>query len=319
MKNTLLNLIKTCVAVIVLIVLSFNSGLASSNKDKRAIIVASIFPLYDFAKEISGPYARVYLLLPPGASPHCWEPRPSDVALLRQADIIILVGPLEPWAHTVFKAIGCKAHFIIRAAQGANLIKKGVGEKCIDPHVWLDFKWDTVIVKRIESALSRLDPVHRTFYKNRANKLVKSLLELDKEYKRTLKSLKIDYLVIAGHGAFSYFCRAYGIKQIALAGISPDAQPTVLRLARIINFIKQHHIRAFFYEETSSRKPALTIEAETGVKAWPLTPAASLTKKEIENHITFLQLMYRNLCVIKRAFNLHSSSHTSSSSPASSS
>jgi len=272
---------------------------------KKPLIVASIFPFYDFAKEISGNYADVDLLLPPGASPHCWEPRPSDVALLKHADVIIIVGPLEPWAKVVLNAIGCKARFIIKAAQGANLIKKGRSNKEIDPHVWLDFKWDTVIVRRIAKALCSIDPLHKDFYQKRAQRLIKELLSLDKQYRTTIKSLRLKYLVVAGHGAFSYLCRAYGIKQVSLCGISPDAQPTVLRLVHIINFIKKHHVKAFFYEETGPKKPAITIEEETGAKAWPLTPAASLTREEIKKHVTFIGLMYKNLDTFKKALELH--------------
>jgi len=286
---------------------------------KKPLIVASIFPFYDFAKEISGSYANVDLLLPPGASPHCWEPRPSDVALLKHADVIIIVGPLEPWAKVVLNAIGCKARFIIKAAEGAPLIKKGSSNKEIDPHVWLDFKWDTVIVRRIAKALCSIDPLHKDFYRKRAQRLIKELLSLDKQYRTTIKSLKLKYLVVAGHGAFSYLCRAYGIKQISLCGISPDAQPTVLRLVHIINFIKKHHIKAFFYEETGPKKPAITIEEETGVKAWPLTPAASLTREEIKRNVTFIGLMYKNLNILKKAFKLHSVSASSASTYTSSS
>ncbi len=293
--------------IYLLIILSFLFYLlpisAYATSYRRPLVVTSIFPFYDFAKEIAGDYAEVSLLLPPGASPHCWEPKPSDVARLKHADIIILVGPLEPWANVVLKAIKCKAHFVIRAAQGANLIKKGHGNKEIDPHVWLDFKWDTVIVKRIAHALCSVDPTHQNFYQKRAQRLIRELLYLDQQYSNTIKSLGLKYLVIAGHGAFSYLCRRYGLKQISLSGISPDAQPTVLRLIHIINFIKKHHIKSFFYEETGPKKPAITIEEETGVRAWPLTPAASLTKEEIKQHVTFLQLMYKNLYYIKRAFN----------------
>ena len=294
-----ITLLVSCIAYL-LLPINASGNYLKTQSFQQPKIVASIFPLYYLAKSVGGNYADVTLLLPPGASPHCWEPRPSDMLLLKDANIILIVGPLEPWANTVLKGSDTRA-VIIRAADGEKLIRVAPGPKGIDPHIWMDFKWDQHITRHICDVLCKIAPQHADYYRKQADRTIEKLRTLDKTYKMVLSRCKNKFLIIAGHGAFGYLARAYGLKQIALSGITPDAMPTAVRMAKIIWFIKKHHIKSFFYEETGPILAAKTIASETGAIPYPLTPAASLTRSEIKSKTSFIGLMYKNLSILKKA------------------
>ncbi len=259
-------------------------------------VVATIFPLYDIAKSICGERAKVRLLLPIGANPHSWEPKPSELIELEKADLVIMVGDdFEPWADKFLSLHkGQGRPFIMRATDGAPVIRHK-GKRAIDPHIWLDFEWDMVLVRRIALTLSRLDPDGEGYYKENASAYNQALSELYKQYKQCLSTCRSKTLVVGGHGAFSYLARAFGLKQVSLYGLSPDARPSPRRMAQVVQIIKSEGVSTIFFEETVTDRLAKVLSRETGAKIMTLAPGASLTKKEIEEGLGFIDLMKKNL------------------------
>ncbi len=266
-------------------------------------VIATVFPLYDMAKGVAGDRAEVTLLLPPGANPHSWEPRPSDMINLQKADLIIMVGAgLEPWAHEIIEKKDKDHPRILKVSDGAPLVilhghdheeeNHGHG---VDPHIWLDFSWDMTIVNRICQTLIELDPEGREVYQRGAQAYKESLDQLIDAYKKGLANCKTRSLVVGGHGAFNYLARAFGLKQVSLYGISPDAQPTPRRMAEVIEIVRREGVKAIFFEETVSDKLARVLARETGARVLTLTPGASLTREQIQAGASFLDLMYENL------------------------
>ena len=112
-------------------------------------VVASIFPLAEFAKNVCGEKGRIEVLLPPGADIHTWRPKPSDLFKLAKADLFIYIGAnLEPWLHDILMAINNPKLQVLEVSKGLSLIdgQEHQGEnhthKTFDPHVWLDFSYD---------------------------------------------------------------------------------------------------------------------------------------------------------------------------------
>ncbi len=263
----------------------------------RPLVVASIFPLYEIAKDVGAPQADVYLLLPPGADPHSWEPTPKDLVRISQADLLFVVGHgLEPWFEDLAKALKQKGHHVIIASQGAPLLSLDKHDHgAVDPHIWLDFKWDAVLARRLGKALAQLDPAHAKEYQHRAQVTAQRFLALDQAYRKALAHCRCRTLVLAGHAAFGYLARAYGLDMLSLAGLSPEAEPTPRALAKVIKLLRQKGITAIFYEHPSSRRFAETLARETGAKVFFLTPGASLTQEEYEKGLSFFALMEENL------------------------
>ena len=266
-------------------------------------VLATIFPLYDMAKGVAGGRAQVSLLLPPGANPHSWEPRPSDMLRIRDADVVIMVGAgLEPWAQELIRQKQNGHPLVLEASEGAPLIHLRAhaheGERHargVDPHVWLDFSWDKVLVDRICAALSDLDPGGRETYERGRDAYKERLDRLISAYREGLSGCASRKLVVGGHGAFNYLARSYGLEQVSLYGLSPDARPTPRRLAEVVELVEKEGIRGIFFEETVSDRLARVIAEETGARILTLSPGASLTQEQIRSGIGFVELMYNNL------------------------
>jgi zinc transport system substrate-binding protein len=274
-------------------------------------VVTSIFPLAEMARAVGGERVTVDLLLPPGSEPHSWAPKPSDMLRLEQADVILLVGAdMEPWAQDLTKTGGKEKAIVIQAAEDAPLLRVGQGRghpeasedheakhqhRGVDPHIWLDFKWDILLVNKIVDIFGTLDPRGAAVFKKDGDAYSKKLGELDRAYETTLASCSGKTMVIGGHAAFGYLARNYRLEQVALFGLSPDASPTPRRMAELTDLIRARDVKAIFFDETASDKLTRTLARETAVRTMVLAPGASLTRDDIDSGTTFIDLMYRNL------------------------
>ena len=262
-------------------------------------IVTTIFPLYEMAKEVAGEKAKVYMLLPPGADPHSFEPRPSDFNKVKEAQLVLMVGAgLDNWVEDIFKALNDSSFHkkILVLSNGAPLIQTAHQHHTeIDPHIWLDFQWDIKFVQKIAQKLSEIDPANTTYFKRNSKAYIQKLKKLDASFRQILAQCSTKTFIVGGHGAFSYLARAYGLKQLSLYGLSPDERPTPKKMVELIKIMRKLGINSIFFEGGVSNKLAKVLSRETGAKIFILHAGASLTKDQLENSVTFIGLMYENL------------------------
>jgi zinc transport system substrate-binding protein len=264
----------------------------------RIRILATIFPLMEFASAVAGDRGEAALLLPPGAEIHTWQPRVSDIRKLGVLDMFLFIGPsLEPWAPEILRTAGgprlrvFEADRALRQAGGPGV---GAGET-LDPHLWLDFGLDLDLVDRIAAVLTEIDPSGRAGFETRAEAYKDKLRRLDAEYRDAFRSCEEKTFVFGGHAAFGYLARRYGLVQIPVYGLSPDAAPTPKALAEIIARARTMRIRTVFFEENVSDKMARLIAREIGADVRVLNPGHNLTPEQFSARVTFLDLMRQNL------------------------
>ncbi|MFZ2054784.1 MAG: zinc ABC transporter substrate-binding protein [Candidatus Aminicenantales bacterium] len=265
--------------------------------------MTSVFPLREFAREIAADRAEVSLLLPPGAGVHTWQPRASDIIRLSLADLFIYVGEgLEPWIPDLLKSLSAPGLRVLALAGSLPLQEQGEGdqEKRHDPHVWLDFGLDLIIVDHITALLSEIDPANAPAFRERAGRLKERIQILDSAYARALDRCASRTLLIAGHAAFGYLAKRYGLDQISIYGLSPDAEATPSRLMTAIEWGKKSRIRAVFTEANASPRMAAVLAKELQVEVLPLHPGANLNRKEWESGRTFFDIMEENLVNLKK-------------------
>ncbi len=259
-------------------------------------VVTTLFPLYDFAKNIGGDKVEVFLLLPPGVEAHSFEPKPSDIAKISEADVFVYTGKfMEPWVEDIIKGVSGKNVKIVDSSVGAKMILEGF----TDPHIWLDFDNAKIIVDNIAQAFSEKDTANTNYYKEKADDYKNALSMLDNEYKTALSSCKNKEIVYGGHYAFGYLARRYGLEYLAAQGVSPDAEPTAQDLIQLVQQIKKNNIQYVFYEELTSHKIAETLASETKAKMLLLSAAHNLTKEDFENKASFISIMEKNLNNLK--------------------
>lgn len=269
-------------------------------------VLTSIFPLEEFAAAVAGDRGEVSLLLPPGAGVHSWQPRPGDIVRLASSDLFISVGSgLEPWLTDILRAIPAGKVRVLEVSRGLALLpasgetqeeaRDGHRQGSRDPHVWLDLDLDQTIVDRIVQALSAINPGSAGYFRTNAEGYKERLRQMDARYREGLRDCSGRRIVIAGHAAFGYLAKRYGLVQTALYGMSPDSQATPGQMMKIIDGCRRAGIRTVFYENSISPDLARTLAAEINGRVLVLSAGHNLTRDEIRQGVTFLDLMEENL------------------------
>lgn len=281
------------------------------NQTGKLKVVASLFPLYDFARTVGGGNVDITLLLPPGVEPHSFEPKPADMVTLSRADIFIYTNRyMEPWAGDILKATDGSRLLIVDAGRGADFLERtgggfadeGKSEESgqvsgegADPHIWLDFSNAKMMVDTIRDAFITRDPAHTEIYRRNAQLYRDRLDALDGKYRNALSGCRKKTMVDGGHHTFGYLARRYGLTYLAAYGLSPDAEPTARDLARISRVLSKEGLKFLFHEELLSPRIAQTIAHETGASLLRLHGAHNISREELHAGTTFLDLMERNL------------------------
>ena len=271
--------------------------------------MATVFPLREFAAAVAGDRGETELLLPPGAGVHSWQPRPGDLGRLAACDLLVYIGAnLEPWLPGLLKALPGGKIRALEVTAGLSLLEavaddeRGHGEGAheqLDPHVWLDFELDAQIVRKIADELSSIDPAGRPEFTENADRLAARLRELDLKFRDGLAACRGRDIVLAGHGAFGYLARRYGLVQTALYGLSPDAQPRPLDLMKAVDLCRQKGVRTIFFENSVSPDLSRTLAREIDGRVLVLHAGHNLTRDEQDRGVGFFELMEENLSVLR--------------------
>lgn len=268
---------------------------------KRLQAVVTIFPLYDFCRQIGGDRVEVNLLLPPGVEPHAFEPKPEDIVRINRADLFIYANRyMEPWAADIAKGAENRRMLSVEAGTGVTYLR-AAGEDGhghgggFDPHIWLSPVNAGVMVDNICAGLVRQDPANRAYYEKNATAYKERLALLDRQFREGLSSCRQRVFLHGGHFAFGYLADRYGLKYVSAFAVSANAEPTPEKLAEMIDLMKRDKLRYVFFEEIFSPKMAETIARETGATLLKLNSIDSLTREEMAGGATYLSLMEQNL------------------------
>lgn len=254
---------------------------------ERPLVVTSFYAMYDFTSALAGDRAHVRVLVPPGSEPHSWEPSAGDMAALSDARLFVYNGlGMEPFAPGLIDAAANPELVCVEAAADIEPLPG-------DPHVWLDPRNAAVQYEAICAGLCEMDPDGADYYRERLAGISSALEKLDGDYREAAASFKTKDLVVA-HAAFGYLCGAYGLRQIAVTGLSAEGEPSASEMADILAFIEESGTRAVFTEELLSKKVAQAIARDTGAEIYELTPFES-------GDTDYLTAMRENLETLKTA------------------
>jgi len=282
-------------------------GDKASAGNKRLHIVTTFYPMYYFTQKVAGNSADVDLLIPNGVEPHDWEPTAKDMANIQDADIFVYNSQfLETWTGKVLKSIDQSNLKVVEASKGIKLINATTGEEegqnengsSKDPHVWLSPVLAQHEVDNIAKALEQKDPEHKQQYEKNAASFKAQLKDLDQLYKQTIAKAKKKEFVTQ-HAAFGYLAKQYGLTQIPIAGLSPDVEPTLGKLADLAKLTKKKDIKIIYFEGLTSSKVAQTLANEIGAKTEVLNPLEGLTKEDQEQGLDYIDIMKKNLDALK--------------------
>jgi zinc transport system substrate-binding protein len=281
--------------IIPILFLFIITAYADSHAEKIKVI-ASIAPLADFAKQVGREKVDVKLLLPPGASPHTYEPTAKSIKDVSEARIFVKIGAgLEFWAEKIISVSGNKKIITVDASSGISLIKgsHSHGLSHADPHIWLDPLIAGSIVTKIEEALIQADPQNGNAYKKNASLYREKLSLLDREISEKVRALRIKEYVTF-HSAWNYFSKRYGLKVAGVIEESPGKEPGPKHVAKIIGEIKRIGSRVIFVEPQFNPKIAEAIARESNARVLYLDPIGGQKGRE-----TYINMMRYNISAIE--------------------
>jgi zinc transport system substrate-binding protein len=264
-------------------------GGGSDGDSGRRNVLASFYPLEYAAQRIGGDQAQVTNLTPPGVEPHDLELTPRDVARVLDADVVLYLGAgFQP---AVDDAVEDASGELVDLLQGLQL-REGVGSETVsDPHVWLDPTLYARVVERIGRALGS---------PQRARQLETKLRALDASFRAGLGRCERRELVTS-HAAFGYLAARYGLEQVPLTGVTPEAEPTPRKLEEAVRRVRETGATTIFFETLVSPRVAQTVARETGARTAVLNPIEGLTQEQAAQNDDYFTLMRANLRALRKA------------------
>ena len=288
----------------------------------KVTIIATLFPQYDFARQIAGEYANVVLLLPPGMESHSYDPSPADIIAIQNADIFLYTGEsMENWAADIMEGIEGSVQ-VVDLSYHIPLVKEEEIEAeyesthyentkehqythtghthIYDPHIWTNPVYAKIMAKKKENALIESDPAHAAEYQENAKAYIAELKNLDQDIRDTVANAKYKEVFFGGRFAMYYFTKEYGLSYEAVYdSCSSETEPSVRAVIHMVEEIEEKEIPVIYYEELVDPRIARTIAEETGCQMLLWHSCHSVSKKELEEGITYLDLMEQNVKHLK--------------------
>lgn len=302
-----------------------SAGAESAAADGRMEIAATVFPAYDFAREIGGARVGVTLLVPPGSEAHSYEPTPQDILLLERCALLVANGgESEAWLSSVTDGLShmpetvymlnCVSALTEETREGmqeGGILSRSHdhggqdehdGEQEYDEHVWTSPVNAIEICSVICERLCVLDPDGAEYYRANCRAYTDKLAALDALFREAADNASCHTLIFADRFPVRYFVEEYGFDYYAaFPGCTDDAEPSARTVAFLIDKVRAEHVPAVFYIEFSNEKMADIICEETGCKKLLFHSCHNVTAEELANGVSYYELMAQNLVNLKEA------------------
>ncbi len=274
---------------------------SSIEATKRLSVLTTVYPLQYLAQRVGGDRVEVVNLIPAGAEPHGFEPSPRDVASIYRGDVFVYNGAsFEEWVNRIVRELPSDGPIVVDASEGLELLtaEPHEHESIVDPHLWQDPHRYGQQAELIWEALVKADPADAAVYNANLDSLKKDLDLLRAEIEQGLASCVRDTIIVS-HAAFGYLAESFGLRQIAITGISPMAEPSPARLRQLIDEVKKSGVTHIFFEQLVSPAVAETIAREVGAQTLVLHPLGGLTRAEVQSGEDYFTIMRKNLANLR--------------------
>jgi len=284
-------------------------------------VVATVFPPYDFVREIAGNNVELTMLLLPGSESHSYDPTPQDIIMIQNCDIFIYVGgESDEWVDKILNSMDTGNMKIIPLMDLVDTVEEEVVEGMeeeeeheeeiseaealpeLDEHVWTSPENAITIVKYITNALCELDSSNASAYESNAAAYLKKLSELDESFQQVVDKALRNTVIFADRFPFRYFADAYNLDYYAaFPGCSTETEASAATVAFLIEKVNEENIPVVFHIEFSNEKMADAICESTGAGKMLLHSCHNITKDDFESGVSYLELMNQNVENLKEA------------------
>jgi zinc transport system substrate-binding protein len=284
--------------------------------DGRFTVVTTVFPAYDFVREIAGTAVELSILLPPGLESHSFEPTPRDIIRIQNSALFICTGgESETWVERVLSSMDageaggprivrmmdCVHLFEEEAVEGMQ-VEEEAEEAAYDEHVWTSPRNAARIAERIAAELAALDPGNADAYRRRVGAYTAELAALDTGFREAAAGGSRKTIVFGDRFPFRYLAEEYGLSYFAaFPGCSTETEASAATVAFLIRKIREEHIPVIFHIELSNERMADMISEETGAEKRLLHACHNISKRDFDQGRSYLELMNQNLLALREA------------------
>lgn len=290
-------------------------GTKNKEKSEKLSIVCTLFPQYDFTRQLVGDKAEVTLLITPGTDSHSYDPSPVDMVKINESDLFIYTGQvMEGWAAEVVGSLNENVT-VLSLPEGKRLKGNAADfsshieedhDHSVDPHIWTSPINAMLIVQEICDKICEIDPENEEFYRGNEAVYLNKLEELDSAIRAVTDKAENKTIVMCDRFAFAYFCEEYGLDYIAaFDACTSNTEPSPAVIVEITKTVKDKNIPAVFCAELSNRKVADAVSAQTGARVLELHSCHNLSADDFNAGETYLSLMYRNATNLKIALGVN--------------
>lgn len=300
------------------------SGESVRPESKKLSIVCSIFPQYDFCKEIVGENAELTLLLKSKVDMHNYKPSAEDILKIRNSDIFIDIGgESDEWANEVFETVKSETPLVLslinvvdakdeKALEGMETEEhdhddeshEGEEHAEKDEHVWTSLKNAELIVKAITEKVCALDPENADEYEKNSKTYLSKLSSLEKEYAETVKTAKRKVLLFGDRFPFGYLADDYSLEcYAAFSGCSAETRASFETIAFLAGKVKEKELPFVLKIDGSDGSVAKTVASQSNAEVRTLNSCQSVSEDDIKNGVSYLSIMKDNLSVLKEVLN----------------
>jgi zinc transport system substrate-binding protein len=313
MKRTILFI---CVLIFLAAALPAGGRKDTGKADGKISVVATIFPPYDFVREIAGDRVSLAMLLPPGAESHSFEPTPQDIIRVQNCDIFIYVGgESDAWVERILESIDTDHMEIITLMDCVEVVEEVIVEGMqeeeeeeeaegpeYDEHVWTSPRNAKRLVQKIAEVLARRDAPNAAVYERNTASYLAKLTELDVSFRDMINGARRKTFVFGDRFPFRYFADAYGLSYFAaFPGCSTETECSAATIAFLVDKVRAEKIPVIFHIELSNEKIADTLCEETGAKKMLLHAVHNISKRDFDRGANYYDLMSQNMQNLREA------------------
>lgn len=318
MKRTMICAI--CIALMITVFASCGSVTdPAGNEDGKLKIVTTIFPEYDWTRNITADLANVTMLLDTGVDLHSFQPTAADIVTVSSCDVFIYVGgESDSWVSTTLAEATNKDMIVINLMEALGdavkeeELKEGMEaedgeeeETEYDEHVWLSLKNAAALCRVIGDKLGEADPTNSEAYKTNAAKYIEKLNELDTKYKETADSAPVKTLLFGDRFPFRYLTDDYGLDYFAaFMGCSAESEASFETITFLAGKVDELDLHSIMKIETSDGSIARTVRDTSKAKdqqILTMNSLQSITADDVAAGADYLRIMEDNLEVLKDA------------------
>ncbi len=316
---------------------------ADNADDGKISVVTTIFPPYDFVREIAGDEADIKMLLKPGEETHSYEPTPQDIIAIQNSDVFIYTGgENDVWVEDILSSMPDSDLVTLRLVDCVETVEEEQVEGMkgsaghdhdeedyddvhgghtdeadeadgedeeespheADEHVWTSPVNASLIAEQIKNVLSKADPDNRGMYEENTLAYQEQLAELDGQFREVVDHAKRNIMIFGDRFPFRYFADEYGLEYYAaFPGCAGDTEPSAATMAFLIEKVKEEKVPAVLKMELSSADIANAIAEATGTEVKVFYSCHNLSADDFENGETYLSMMQKNVETLKEVLN----------------